>query len=313
VTGRVEIVKKLHACSQQKRKVHYKTGDLNMNNDTQENPGTGLAPDQVATNWDCIADSYQAVFECLTAQFAEQVLDLLDPAPGQRWIDVAAGTGHLSLAAARRGADVLATDFSTGMVEHIQARVEQESPGKIETAVMDGQDLSVSDAGFDISSSIVGLIFFPDIDQGFRELKRVIKPGGRTAVVCWEGPEHFDMMRLLRAAMEDAIADFEMPQQTPVWARLTGVDALREKFLHAGYDHVETFTRDGVHELDDPAAFWDRFVAASPPMIALFSKLGEENTQRVGEAFVRLAQDYVEQGKVVLRARACIGIASIDN
>ena len=277
------------------------TGEL-MNN---------LSPDQIPEKWSDIASAYEVAFEQLTSQFADDVISRLLPKTGESVLDVAAGTGFFSLAAARLGADVLATDFAEGMVDHIQNRIDKELIHNIKTQVMDGQALEVDDASYDISVSIVGLIFFPDIDKGFAELKRVLKPGGRCAVVCWDRPENFDMMKLLKQSIEIAAPDFEMPTQTPVWARMVGEQSLKEKFQQAGFDKVEVTTIDGLLTLDSVADFWSVFISSSPPMISLFAALGEKNTKRAGEVFVKLATDNHQKEVVTLASKACIGIAYV--
>ncbi len=268
-----------------------------------------LNPDQIPENWSNIASAYKDAFESLTAQFADEVLSRLALKTGESVLDVAAGTGAFSLAAARLGAEVLATDFAEGMVAHIQSLADAALIHNIETRVMDGQALDVADGGFDVSVSIVGLIFFPDIDKGFAELKRVLKPGGRSAVVCWDHPENFEMMKLLRLAMEIAVPEFDMAAQTPVWARMVGEQQLQARFETAGFSDIEVATIDGRLTLTSIENFWSSFIASSPPMIALFATLGEESTKRVGEAFVNLATDNHQKGVVTLTCKACVGIA----
>ncbi len=272
---------------------------------------TDLTPDQIPDKWGDIASAYGEAFESLTSQFADEVISQLLPKTGESVLDVAAGTGAFSLRAARLGADVLATDFAEGMIDHIQQRIDDDSIHNIKTSVMDGQALAVKDASYDISVSIVGLIFFPDIDKGFTELKRVLKPGGRCAVVCWDHPENFDMMRLLKQSIASAAPDFEMPTQTPVWARLVGEDALKEKFQQAGFKNVEVTTIDGLLTLDSVEKFWSVFISSSPPMTALFSALGKENTARAGKEFVRLATEDFKKETVTLASKACVGIAYV--
>lgn len=270
-----------------------------------------LSPDQIPEKWGEIACAYGTAFEKLTTQFADEVITQLSPKTGESVLDVAAGTGSFSLAAARLGADVMATDFAQGMVDFMQHRIDEELIHNIKARVMDGQALDVADASYDISVSIVGLIFFPDIDKGFAELKRVLKPGGRCAVVCWDFPETFDMMKLLKRSIEIAAPDFDLPTQVPVWARMVGEQQLEEKFQLAGFDKIETKTIDGLLTLDSVEEFWSVFISSSPPMISLFSALGEKNTQRVGEVFVQLATDNHKNEVVTLASKACVGIAYV--
>ena len=270
-----------------------------------------LSPDQIPEKWGDIASAYSNAFETLTSQFADDAISRLSPKPGESVLDVAAGTGAFGLAVARLGADVLATDFAQGMVDHMQQRIDKDFIHNVKTQVMDGQALDVADDTYDICASIVGLIFFPDIDKGFTELKRVLKPGGRCAVVCWDHPENFDMMKLLKKSIETAVPDFDMPMQTPVWARMVGEQALTEKFKNAGFSKIEVTTIDGLLTLDSVENFWSVFISSSPPMISLFTALGKENTERAGKVFVELATDNYQKQVVTLASKACVGIAYV--
>ena len=129
--------------------------------------------------WGPGAARYHTVFAPFTGAFAADLVDVLAIGPTDTVLDVAAGTGAFARRAAARGADVLATDFAPGMVDTLR-RVTAEEPGaRLRVAVMDGQALDVDDDSFSVAASNVGVIFFPDIAAGLRELARVTRPGGR--------------------------------------------------------------------------------------------------------------------------------------
>ena len=94
-----------------------------------------LSIDQKPEGWDAIAAAYDSSFASLTALFAQDALRLAGVQPGQRILDVAAGTGALSFAAAEAGADVLATDFSPGMIEYLRLKAERKGIRSIHAAV----------------------------------------------------------------------------------------------------------------------------------------------------------------------------------
>src|SRR5690606_11409635 len=102
-------------------------------------------------------------------------------------LDVAAGSGALSLPAARLGARVLAVDISPGMVERLAARARAEGLANLETRVMDGHALELEDNTFDLAASQFGVMLFPDLPRGLSEMARVTRPGGRVLVVTF-GP-----------------------------------------------------------------------------------------------------------------------------
>ncbi len=271
-----------------------------------------LSPDQIPDNWGNIASVYERAFEKLTRQFSGEAVRLLDLKPAESVVDVATGTGSLSLLAAKTGADVLATDFAPGMIERLQQRLQENAIHNVKAEVMDGQNLSLADASFDVSASVVGVIFFPDIQKGLAELRRVLKPQGRCAVVCWDHPEHFEMMNYLKQAISQAVPEFEMPTQTPVWARLCGEAALRDNMLEAGFDRVEVVAMQGYLEIESAEQFWNDFTSSAPPLAVLFEKLGEDNTQKVGNAFIELVTGNGQQPTPKLSAQACIGIGYVQ-
>ncbi|EQB10674.1 hypothetical protein RLDS_27215 [Sphingobium lactosutens DS20] len=108
------------------------------------------------------AQRYEKTAHPFTELYAKAALARIRLGPGSRVLDVAAGTGALALAAARTGAQVMATDFSPGMVARIAAA---ELPN-VEARVMDGQSLALPGGAFDAVFSIFGVIMFPDWRKG---------------------------------------------------------------------------------------------------------------------------------------------------
>ena len=267
-----------------------------------------LSPDQIPHGWSIIASVYERAFEKLTSQFSNEALRLLELEPGEKVLDVATGTGSFSLAAARAGGDVVATDFAPGMIGRLQERIAMEKLENIRAQVMDGQDLDFDDSCYDIAASIVGVIFFPDIAKGISELKRVLKPKGRCAVVCWGDQDKFEMMTYLKKAIQMAVPKFEMPTQTPVWARLLGHEQLEQSMKEAGFKKVKVTNMIGTLEIESPESFWSDFTSSAPPLAKLFEALGVENTRRTGEVFAELVSNKCKQGLPCMTSEACIGI-----
>lgn len=123
----------------------------------------------------------------------EAMLDAAGVRPGARVLDVAAGTGGQTLAAARRvGPDgyVLATDISPAILEYAAGAARNAGLANVETRELDGESLAgVEDESFDAVISRVGLIYFPDRQGALAEMKRVLRPGGRVAAVVYSTPE----------------------------------------------------------------------------------------------------------------------------
>jgi SAM-dependent methyltransferase len=120
------------------------------------------------------------------------MLDMAGVGPGSRVLDVAAGAGGQSLAAARRvGPDgsVLATDISENILDYAEQAATRASLTNIATRVMDGEALEVEEGFFDVVISRVGFIYFPDQEAAFAGMRRALKPGGRLAGIVYSTPE----------------------------------------------------------------------------------------------------------------------------
>lgn len=114
----------------------------------------------------------------------ESLCEALDLRAGQRVLDVAAGNGNATLAAARRWCDVVSTDYVPSLLEHGRARASAEGlPVKFEQA--DAENLPYTDHSFDVVMSTFGVMFTPDQDKAAAEMARACKPGGRIGLANW--------------------------------------------------------------------------------------------------------------------------------
>ncbi len=119
----------------------------------------------------------------------EQLCESVDVAAGQTVLDVAAGNGNASLAAARRGAQVTATDYVEHLLERARQRAEADGL-PLTTQVADAEDLPFEDGSFDVVLSTVGVMFTPNPERAAGELLRVVRPGGKIGLASWT-PEGF--------------------------------------------------------------------------------------------------------------------------
>jgi len=114
----------------------------------------------------------------------ELLCEAVELHPGERVLDVAAGSGNTALAAARRFAEVTASDFVAELLETAERRAECEGL-PLTTRVADAQELPFPDDSFDVVLSTFGVMFAPDQERTAAELLRVCRPGGRIGLACW--------------------------------------------------------------------------------------------------------------------------------
>ena len=119
----------------------------------------------------------------------EDLCEALDLRSGQKVLDVAAGNGNVSLAAARRWADVVATDYVPTLLDRARERAQAERL-PIEFKVADAEALPFKDGEFDVVVSTFGVMFTADHDRAADELARVTRNGGKIGMANWT-PEGF--------------------------------------------------------------------------------------------------------------------------
>jgi len=141
-----------------------------------------LEEGQVRAMFDRIAGVYDVMNSVMTAglhhRWRERAVDLARVGPGSRALDVATGTGDLAIELASRGADVVGSDFSEGMLD----RARQKAP-EITWEQGNALALAYPDGEFDAVTVGFGARNFSDLGQGLREMARVVRPGGRVVVL----------------------------------------------------------------------------------------------------------------------------------
>jgi SAM-dependent methyltransferase len=129
----------------------------------------------------------------------EALAEAVDLRAGERVLDVAAGNGNATLAAARRFAQVISTDYVSQLLEKGAARALAEGL-EIQFKIADAEELPFDDESFDVALSTFGVMFAPNQAQVARELLRVVRPGGRIGLANWT-PEGFigELFRVIGA------------------------------------------------------------------------------------------------------------------
>ena len=131
---------------------------------------------------------WDPVFDRWLGPATELMLDLVAITDGSRVLDIAAGSGGQSIAAARRGASVLATDISPNILAEAEAAA-RDAGVAIETQVADGERLGVPPASFDAAISRLGLMYMPDKLHALREARAALRAGRRYGAIVFAEPE----------------------------------------------------------------------------------------------------------------------------
>lgn len=205
------------------------------------------------------------------AQEAEKFVNRLGIQPGMKVLDVACGTGNLSLPAARLGAIVTGIDIAPNLVE--QARANAAAAGlSARFDEGDAEALPYEDAGFDVVMTMYGAMFAPRPDLVAAELKRVTKPGGRIAMANWT-PAGF-IGQMFKATAGHVTPPAGMPSPV-LWGK---EDVVRERFGD-GVSKIEATPRIVSFEFPySPAEVVEHFRVYYGPTNKAFGAL-DENKQ----------------------------------
>lgn len=138
--------------------------------------------------WERAAQAYARHWHGPLAGLHGDLLAMAAPAPGEAVLDVACGAGVVSLAAARAvgpAGRVLGVDLAGAMVQAARQRAQDLGLGQARFERMDAEQLVLPDAGFDVTLCVLGLMYVPDPQAALRELRRVLRPGGRAVIAVW--------------------------------------------------------------------------------------------------------------------------------
>lgn len=256
--------------------------------------------------WDAAAEAYARLREPLTLPYGLDTLTALRVQPGERLLDLAAGTGGVALAAARRGAEVVAVDWSPGMVSFLAARASGEGVEGVSAQVMDGQNLDLPTAHFDAACSVFGIMFFPDHRAGLAELLRVLKPGGRVGVAVWQNPSRMEHLAIWERVARTFDADVSCSPRPPAWVQMDSSEGLRQEMEGAGFQDVSV--APVAHQWDVPSAKW--FIEHFDASQSFSDRLGPGSRDRMREMVLARLRDEYGDGPFALTAHAHIGIAT---
>ncbi len=260
--------------------------------------------------WDTVAAGYDEFVTPLLTPLAEDVLSRIDLRPGMRLLDVAAGTGALSLPAARLGAQVIATDISAGMIERLKARASAEGLASLEARVMDACNLELEDDSFDVSASQLGVTVIPDFKRALSEMVRATKPAGQVLIVALGPPQKAEFFGYFLAALRATIPDFAGPPTDPPPAQFQVADpaSFRERLAEAGLTQISAKTITFGLQLASATHLWGLLMNSNPMGRMLVADLTEEQRAAVRGVLTGMLRDHAgENGTAVLNVDVHIG------
>lgn len=247
-------------------------------------PASAAAPDFAAiktrqkATW---ASGDYAVVGTTLQIVGETVCEAADLRAGQRVLDVAAGNGNATLAAARRWCEVTSTDYVPALLERGRERAAAERLHGIEFREADAEALPFDDASFDAVLSTFGCMFAPNPARVASELLRVCRPGGRIAMANWT-PEGF-IGQVFRT-----VGKHVPPPAGVSSPALWGTRDRMVELFGASASDIATATRQFVFRYRSPEHMLEVFRSYYGPILKAFAALEGGAQHALGEELVAL-------------------------
>lgn len=235
-----------------------------------------------------------ADYEGIVERYApiyDELVGRLGPRAGERWLDVATGTGEIALRAAAAGADVVGVDIAPKLLEQA-ARKARERDLAITFDLGNAEALDYADGEFDVVASNFGAIMAPDHGAVARELGRVCRPGGRLGMTAWRPkPELTAIYERFRR--EAPAADIE------AWGRDgRAAELLVDSFELEIHDRVWHLTGDSAEAVYE---FWSQ---VAPPTKAYLESLDDDTRKQVRAALLDYWSRYRRDDGSIAEPRA---------
>jgi ubiquinone/menaquinone biosynthesis C-methylase UbiE len=210
----------------------------------------------------------------------EELCEALDIRSGQKVLDVAAGNGNVSLAAARRWCEVVSTDYVPGLLARGKLRAQADGV-EIEFKEADAEALPFADAAFDVVVSTFGVMFTPNQDRAAAELTRVCKRGGKIGLANWT-PEGF-IGQVFRT-----LGKYLPPPSGAKSPALWGTEARIKEMFGASASAIHAERRHFVFRYRSAEHFMDIFKSYYGPILKAFAALNADNQQKLQQDLMAL-------------------------
>jgi SAM-dependent methyltransferase len=237
---------------------------------------------------------YSAIAREVIPALGRVLVAAAEVGPGDRVLDVAAGTGNAAIPAARTGATVVASDLTPELLE--VGRQDAAAQGvELSFEEADAEALPYPDESFDVALSCVGIMFAPHHDTAAQELTRVVRPGGRLALINWT-PEGF-IGQMFATLKQFVPAPPPGVQPPPLWGK---EEHVRELFG----DRVTDLTMERrtlpVDRFETAEQFRDFFRDFYGPTAAAYRGVAQDEERRAAldDALVALAQRHLDAGNM---------------
>lgn len=223
-------------------------------------------------------------------------------------LDIAGGTGEPGLTIASIVADgkVIAADQAEGMLAVAREKAEKQHIGNYETRIAGVSELPFPDNTFDAVSCRFGLMFFPDMQEAVKEMRRVLKPGGRIAIAVWDKPENNFWVTAIMGIIMKNLPVTLPPPDAPGMFRCARPGFIGDLFRQAGFKHVEERRVPLKLNCGTAETYWNYLSEVGAAIVLALNKADEAMREKIKGEVIELIRETYGEGKVAIDATAIV-------
>ena len=230
----------------------------------------------------------------------DALVDSLRITGNEKVLDVASGTGEpgLSLGSLLPGGQVTGTDLSEKMVAIANQNSQKRGIANYRSLVSDASSLPFDDRSFDHAISRFGIMFFPDIEKGLKEMTRVLKKGGQISVAVWAAPQLNPFITVMASTIMSRLNLPKPPADAPGIFRCAEPGYTRRLMHNAGLVDVSEYSLNGNAEFESPEQYWEVMSDVAGPLMKALEQQPADVVSMVRHAVMEEAGKYQLNGTV---------------
>lgn len=248
-----------------------------------------------------------------TAPVSNWLVDAIDPQPGQRVVELAAGPGETGFIAAQRvGAHgrLLCTDQSSEMVAVARRRAAELGLENVEFAVVDAQRLELEPGSFDAALCRWGYMLMADPNEAMRRTRLALREGGRLALATWDRPDRNLWMAapVMAAVTAGALPPPDPSQPSPF--ALHDAGDLERRLRASGFDEVRTERLEFSQRYANFDEYWAETLDMAAPLADAIAGLTSDAAEALPNATQQLLSEFVAaDGRMEVPASTIVALA----